>query len=115
MQSIATVTPIGLSRNSDRNGNEKTAQTHSALRRFQQEALLALGLDDFLAAIDTARADVVTQVDFTGGRFDGERRIGQKIVGTVHTTLGGGFFVLLNGHEKLLVRISRLIRVVSLA
>jgi len=47
----------------------------------------------------------VTQMHFTGGRLHGGGRIGQKVVGTMHATLGRGFFVLLDGHFKLLALI----------
>jgi hypothetical protein len=32
------------------------------------------------------------------GRLDGQRRVGQEIVSAMHTTLGRGLLVLLNGH-----------------
>ena len=41
----------------------------------------------------------MAQVNFPGCRLDSQRRVGQKIVGTVHTTLGRGLLVLLNGHD----------------
>ena len=62
------------------------------------ERLLALALENLLAAVETGRGDVVTQVRFTGGRFDGQRRVGQEVMSAVHATLGRGLFVLLNGH-----------------
>jgi hypothetical protein len=62
------------------------------------ERLLALGLQDLLATVETVRGDVVTQMRFTSGRLDGQRRGGQEIVSAMHATLGRGFFVLLNGH-----------------
>ncbi len=45
---------------------------------------------------------MVAQVDFAGGRLDGQRGRNQEIVGTMHTALGRGLLVLLNSHEKLL-------------
>jgi hypothetical protein len=45
---------------------------------------------------------MVTQVHLTRGRLNRQRWVGEKIVCTVHTTLGGGFFVLLDSHFKLL-------------
>jgi len=64
--------------------------------------LFAFGLDDFAATIKAVGADMVTQMRFAGGRLDGQRRIGQKIVRTVHAALGRGFFVLLDSHFLLL-------------
>ena len=62
------------------------------------ERLLALALENLLAAIETGRRDMVTQMSFTGGRFDSQRRIGQEVMSAVHAALGRGLFVLLNGH-----------------
>jgi hypothetical protein len=45
---------------------------------------------------------MVAQMHFTRGWLNGQRRVGEEIVRTVHTTLGRGFFVLLNCHFKLL-------------
>ena len=42
---------------------------------------------------------MVTQMNLTRGRLDGERRVGQKIVSAMHATLGRGLLVLLNGHD----------------
>ena len=67
----------------------------------QIERLLALGLQDFLATVKTARRDVVTQMRFTRGRLNSQRGCSQEIVGAMHATLGWGFFVLLNGHKLL--------------
>jgi hypothetical protein len=66
------------------------------------EFLFALGLDDLLAAIETVRADMVTQVQFAGCRFHCQRRIGQEIMRPVHAALGRRFLVLLDCHEMLL-------------
>jgi hypothetical protein len=41
---------------------------------------------------------MVAQMRLTGGRLNSERSNGQKVVSAMHTTLGRGFFVLLNGH-----------------
>jgi hypothetical protein len=62
------------------------------------ERLLALALDDFFAAVETSRGNVMTQMGFAGGRLDGQRGCGQEVMSTVHATLGRGLFVLLNGH-----------------
>lgn len=66
------------------------------------ELLFALGLDDLLAAIETVRADVVTQVRFAGCRFHRQRRISQEIMRPVHAALGRRFLVLLDCHDLLL-------------
>ena len=62
-------------------------------------SLLALALDDLLAAVKTGRRDVMTQMNLTRSGLNGQRRVGQKIMGAMHATLGGGFLVLLNGHS----------------
>src|SRR5213594_599249 len=61
-------------------------------------ALLALGLDDLLAAIVTARADVMAQMHFARRRLDREGRVAEEIVSTVHAALRRGFLVLLDCH-----------------
>lgn len=50
--------------------------------------LVAFSLDDLLAAIESVRADVMTQVGFTGSRFHRQRLALQKIMRTVHAALG---------------------------
>jgi hypothetical protein len=52
--------------------------------------------------VETVGADVVAQVGFAGGRFNSDARHGQAIVRAVHAALGGGLFVLLDGHDGLL-------------
>jgi hypothetical protein len=52
-----------------------------------QERLLAFGLGDLLAAVETGRRNVVAQMRFTRRCFDGQRRCCQEIMGTVHATL----------------------------
>jgi len=64
--------------------------------------LFALGLDDLLAAVKAVGADVMAQVNLAGGGLDSQRGLAQRVVRTVHTALGGGFFVLLNCHVVLL-------------
>src|SRR5205809_454882 len=59
------------------------------------EPLLASGLDDLLAAIVTARADVMPQMHFARCRLDRERRVAEEIVSPVHAALRWGFLVLL--------------------
>ena len=88
------------------NGNshpkkDKRKGRHSPIRGIclpNPESLLARSLYHFLAAVVAGRADMMPQVDFTRCRLNGKRGICQKIVGTMHTTLGWGLFVLLNGH-----------------
>ena len=65
-------------------------------------AVISLGIQNLAATVKTVRADVMTQVHFTGRRLNRGGRRGQKVVSTVHATLGGGFLVLLNGHSDLL-------------
>ena len=57
-----------------------------------------LGLDHFLAAVETVRADVVTASHFTSRRFDGECRIGKEIMSATIATAGSRFFILLDSH-----------------
>src|SRR6188474_1195763 len=67
--------------------------------------LLVLALDDLLAAVVAGRADVMPQVHFARRRLDGERRLGQRIVGAVHAALRRGLAVLWDCHDRLLVEI----------
>jgi hypothetical protein len=68
----------------------------------ENDSGVSLGLQDLATAVETGRADVMTQVRFAGGRLDGRARVVQRIVSAVHATLRRGFFVLLNSHEILL-------------
>jgi hypothetical protein len=61
-----------------------------------------LGLQHLATTVKTGRADVVTQMGFAGGRLNSNTWHNQGIVRTVHTALGWGFLVLLNGHVGLL-------------
>ncbi len=70
-----------------------------------------LGLDDLLAAVVAARADVVAPVRFAGHRLDGERGRGQRIVGAVHAALRRRLLVLLDCHGSLLSWVLRSQRV----
>jgi hypothetical protein len=71
-------------------------------KKQRKSAVISLGSEHLATAVKTVRADVMTQMHFTRRRLNGCRRRGQKIMSTVHTTLRGGFFVLLNGHNDLL-------------
>jgi hypothetical protein len=62
------------------------------------------GLQHFAATVKAGGADVVTAVHFTRGWLNGQVGSGQVIMRTVHATLGGRFFVLLNGHVGLLCK-----------
>jgi hypothetical protein len=64
--------------------------------------LFAFGLHDLAAAIEAVGADVVAQMRFTGGRLNGQRRVGQEIMRAMHTALGRGLLVLLDCHFLLL-------------
>jgi hypothetical protein len=66
-----------------------------ALRRV---SLVAFGLDDLLATIIAARADVVALMHFAGGRFHCQRGVGQEVVRPMHASLRGGLLVLLDCH-----------------
>jgi hypothetical protein len=62
--------------------------------------LVVLGLENFTATVKTVRADVVTQVRFTGGWLDTELRRDQKVVRAVHAALGWGLLILLDCHDN---------------
>jgi hypothetical protein len=87
-----------------RESKEKAApRQQSTLHRFhdtnKRRLLVVLGLEDFTATVETVRADVVTQVRFTGRRLDREVRGDEEIVRAVHAALGRGLLVLLNCHD----------------
>jgi hypothetical protein len=67
--------------------------------KMPDKALFAFAANDFTALVVPVGANVMAQMHFTGGGFHSQGRVGQKIVGTVHATLGRGFFVLLNSHD----------------
>jgi hypothetical protein len=60
--------------------------------------LVVFGFQDFTTTVEAVRADVVTQVGFTGGWLDAQLWSNQEIVRTVHTALRWGLLVLLNCH-----------------
>src|SRR6185312_9018903 len=64
-----------------------------------QRSVVVLRLQNLAAAVHAVGADMVAQMQLTGGRLDGRRRSGQKIVRTMHAALGRAFFVLLNSHD----------------
>ena len=59
-----------------------------------------LGRHNLLAAVETVRADVVTEVNFTGLRFNSRSRVRQEIMSTVIAALVGRFFILLDCHSN---------------
>src|SRR3990170_5673959 len=84
-------------------GNENWERKRKRSRPWRSAALrnrlLALGLDYLFATVKAGRADMVTQMSLARRWLDRRRRVGQKIVGTVHTALGRGLFILLNCHD----------------
>jgi hypothetical protein len=88
-----------------RNQTENSGRKNGARARSaaplcaEKKRLFALDLNYFLAAVKTIRADMVTQMHFPRSGFDSQRRSAKEVVRTVHTTLGRGLFILLNGHE----------------
>jgi hypothetical protein len=50
----------------------------------QDDLFVGFGLNDFLAAVETVRADVVTAMNFTGRRLNGQMRRGEEIMSAVH-------------------------------
>jgi hypothetical protein len=84
---------------------EKAAlrRLNTTLHRFhlspqKRRLLVVFGFQDFTTTIEAVRADVVTQVGFTGGWLDAQLWSNQEIVRTVHTALRRGLLVLLNCH-----------------
>jgi hypothetical protein len=70
--------------------------------RLRRSSGFGLGLEHLAPTVETVGADVVAQMGFTRGRLDGQTGRAQRIVGTVHATLGRRLLVLLNGHDGLL-------------
>src|SRR5690349_5207986 len=93
MQSMATLTSIRTPP-----PGRASSIPRSAPIAIAGERLLALGLDDLFAAVIAVRADVMPQVHFPGGRLERQRRIGKRVVRTVHAALRRGFLVLLYCH-----------------
>ena len=77
-----------------------TPGKNAASRKWRELLLVLLGLNHFLAAVEAGRADVVTASNFTSRRFDGESRVGKKVMSTTIATAGSRFFILLNSHFK---------------
>jgi hypothetical protein len=69
------------------------------VRKTRTRLLVVLGLQDFATTVEAVRADVVTQVGFTGGWLDCQVWGNQEIVRTVHTALRWGLLILLNCHD----------------
>jgi hypothetical protein len=63
-------------------------------------ALFALGFDYLFAAVEAGGRDMVAQVRLTRSRLNGERWIGQKVMGAMHAALGRGLLILLNSHFR---------------
>jgi hypothetical protein len=62
--------------------------------------LVGLGLDDLLAAVKAAGADVMATMRLSGRWFDGERRLRQEIVRAMHAALRRRLLVLLDSHFR---------------
>jgi hypothetical protein len=67
--------------------------------KIKRRLLVVFGLEDFTTTVEAVRADVVTQVRFTGGWLDTQLRRDQEVVRAVHTALGWGLLILLNCHD----------------
>jgi len=61
--------------------------------------IVRLSFQHFATTIEAVRADVMAQMQFTGVRLHGGGWVTEKVVRAVHTTLGRGFFVLLDSHD----------------
>lgn len=86
-----------------KNQIKKRRQVRDLNRRFfgsKNQLFVVFGFQYFTTTVEAVRADVVTQVSFTGCWFDCQLWCSQKIVRTVHTTFGWGFFILLNCHDN---------------
>jgi hypothetical protein len=97
---IFLIQPEGLAGSNAPNSNE--SKPNGLNQSLAHMKLFTFGLDDLTATVKAVGADMVTQMRFTRGRLNGQRRVGQKIVRTMHATLGRGLFVLLNSHFLLL-------------
>jgi hypothetical protein len=84
----------------DEKRKSDATQVSTACFRVQQKRrlLVVFGFQDFTTTVEAVRADVVTQVGFTGGWLDTQLWSYQEIVRTVHTALRRGLLVLLNCH-----------------
>jgi len=84
--------------------NVKKPALHGNILAFSVSRirLFAFGFHYFTAAVHTVGGNVVRAVYFAGYAVNRQRRRGQSVVRAVHTAFGRGFFVLLNGHFKLL-------------
>ena len=60
-----------------------------------------LPFQDLFAAVETRQADVVTQMRLASRQLDGQRRVGQKVMGTVHATLRRGISCSVEQPQKL--------------
>jgi hypothetical protein len=67
--------------------------------RSGQGLLVGALVDHLATTVDAFRGHVVTQVNFTGALFDGQRVGLEAIVGTTHVASGTRLFVLLNSHS----------------
>src|SRR4051794_20994742 len=110
MASTATVTVMRRACHPRQSGDAVTANARGRRRSAPACAgttplLVGLGLDDLLAAVVAARADVMTPVHFAAHRLDRERRRFEMVVRTMHAALGGRLLVLLDCHAALLERI----------
>jgi hypothetical protein len=81
-----------------RDTNKCAGILHTGHISYRKAISVGFGLDNFFSAIVTARADVVAQVRLTGRGLNRQRRVGQEIVCTVHSTFGWGLLILLNCH-----------------
>src|SRR5690606_23611632 len=82
----------------DARGHGRAGRTRSSSR----SSGFGLVLDHLTATVEAVGADVVTQMGFARGGLDGDARHGQRVVRTVHATLGRRLLVLLDSHDGLL-------------
>jgi hypothetical protein len=82
-----------------RRTHDKYAAPLLSYQKTKRRLLVVFGLQDFATTVETVRADVVTQVRFTGRWLDAQLRSNQEIVRTVHAALRWGLLILLNCHD----------------
>jgi hypothetical protein len=83
---------------------ELMSESQAAIRQqgmINGSSGVSFGLEDFAPTIETCGTDMMTQMNFARHRLDASTGREQGIMRTMHAALGGGFFVLLNGHESL--------------
>src|SRR5260370_27622957 len=77
-------------------------RTNPVRQRHGADLLVSLRLDDFLAAVISAGANVMAKMNLAADRFHAQGRFGKKRVRAMHAALGRRLFILLDSHVGLL-------------